>query len=77
LSHKLGFRIVEGLAERLIFREFYPRGLTAVDQLDKGVLGVRPTLSHLTAALEMQSLIHAVLRFPAAQADVPAQADAA
>jgi chromosome partitioning protein len=74
LSQKLGFRTVEGLAERLIFREFYPRGLTAVDELERGVLGVRPTLSHLTAALEMQSLLRAVLRMPAARLEI---ADAA
>lgn len=59
-----GFRIVDGLAERTIFREFYPRGLTAMDELTKATLGVRPTLSHLTAALEMQSLLRAVMRLP-------------
>jgi chromosome partitioning protein len=77
LSQKLGFRIVEGLAERLIFREFYPRGLAAVDELERAVLGVRPTLSHLTAALEMQSLLRAVLRMPAAKFDSELRADAA
>lgn len=59
-----GFRIVDGLAERTIFREFYPRGLTAMDELTKATLGVRPTMSHLTAALEMQSLLRAVMRLP-------------
>lgn len=66
LSQQLDFRIVDGLAERMIFREFYPRGLTAADALDKTTLGVRPTLSHLTAALEMQGLLRAVMRLPAA-----------
>lgn len=65
LSEKLGFRVVDGLAERTIFREFYPRGLTVMDELDKDTLGVRPTISHLTAALEMQSLLRSVLRLPA------------
>jgi chromosome partitioning protein len=64
LSRKLGFRMTDGLAERTIFREFYPRGLTAMDELDRETLGVRPTISHLTAALEMQSLLRAVLRLP-------------
>ena len=35
LSRALNFRCVEGLAERVIFRELYPRGLTAVDDLDE------------------------------------------
>jgi hypothetical protein len=32
LSRRLDFRCVDGLAERVIFREFYPRGLTALDE---------------------------------------------
>jgi chromosome partitioning protein len=57
LAQKLGFRFVEGLAERNIFREFYPRGLTAVDDLDELTLGTRPTMSHATARLEMENLL--------------------
>jgi chromosome partitioning protein len=60
LSQKLNFRCVDGLAERVIFREFYPRGLTAVDDLDETTLGTRPTMSHLTARLEMENLLSAV-----------------
>jgi chromosome partitioning protein len=41
----------------VIFREFYPRGLTAVDDLDEITLGTRPTMSHVTARLEMETLI--------------------
>jgi chromosome partitioning protein len=61
LSQRLGFRCTEGLAERVIFREFYPRGLTAIDDLDELTLGTRPTLSHATAQLEVQSLVAALL----------------
>jgi chromosome partitioning protein len=57
LSQRLDFRCVEGLAERLIFREFYPRGLTAVDDLDEITLGTRPTMSHVTARMEMENLL--------------------
>ena len=57
LSQRLNFRCVEGLAERVIFREFYPRGLTAVDDLDELTLGTRPTMSHVTARLEMLKLL--------------------
>jgi chromosome partitioning protein len=34
LSTRLGFRCAEGLAERVLYREFFPRGLTALDNLD-------------------------------------------
>ena len=64
LSQQLGFRCIEGLAERVVFREFYPRGLTAVDELDETTLGSRPTMSHVTAQLEVQSLIAALLAPP-------------
>ena len=57
LSRRLDFRCVDGLAERVIFREFFPRGLTAVDDLDEITLGSRPTLSHVTARLEIENLL--------------------
>jgi chromosome partitioning protein len=60
LSQMLNFRCAEGLAERVIFREFYPRGLTALDALDEITLGTRPTLSHVTARLEIQNLLNAL-----------------
>ena len=57
LSHRLDFRCVDGLAERVIFREFYPRGLTAVDDINEITLGTRPTMSHVSARLEMLNLL--------------------
>jgi len=60
LSQRLGFRCIEGLAERVIFREFYPRGLTAADELNVDTLGSRPTMSHVTAQLEVQVLVAAL-----------------
>ena len=42
LSRRLDFRAIEGFAERMIFREFYPRGLTALDDFDEVTLGTRP-----------------------------------
>lgn len=65
LSQRLGFRLTEGLAERVIFREFYPRGLTALDDLEEGTLGTRPTMSHVTAQLEVENLMAALLGAPA------------
>ncbi len=60
LSEMLHFRCVEGLAERVIFREFYARGLTVLDNLDARTLGVRPSLSHVTARLEIEALLGAL-----------------
>ena len=64
LSQRLNFRCIEGLAERVIFREFYPRGLTAIDDLDELTLGTRPTMSHVTAQLEVQGLLASLLAAP-------------
>ena len=61
LSRRLGFRSIDGFAERVIFREFYPRGLTALDDLDGATLGTRPTMSHVTARLEIESLLTALM----------------
>jgi chromosome partitioning protein len=60
LALMLNFRCVEGLAERVIFREFFSRGLTAVDTLDAKTLGIRPTLSHATARFEVDALLNAI-----------------
>ena len=60
LAGRLGFRCVEGLAERMIFREFYLRGLTALDDLDEATLGTRPTMSHVTARQEVDNLLSAM-----------------
>jgi chromosome partitioning protein len=60
LSRRLDFRCIEGLAERVIFREFFPRGLTAMDELDASTLGTRPTMSHFTARMEIENLLNAM-----------------
>ena len=43
-----------------MFREFFPHGLTALDNLDEATLGSRPNLSHLTARQEVRALIEAL-----------------
>lgn len=63
LALRLGFRVAEGFAERLVYREFFPRGLTALDNLDEITLGERPSLLHVTARQEVRSLIEA-MRLP-------------
>jgi chromosome partitioning protein len=53
LSRRVGFRVANGLSERVIYRELFPSGLTL---LDKGHLGELGT-SHLVARQEMRVLI--------------------
>ena len=60
LSRQFDFRSIEGLAERVIFREFFPRGLTAVDDLDETTHGTRLTMSHVTARHEIENLLGAM-----------------
>ncbi len=57
LSARLGFRCADGFAERAIYREFFPRGLTALDDLDEMTLGTRPSMSHVTARQEVETLL--------------------
>jgi len=63
LSFRLGFRSVDGFAERVVYREFFPRGLTALDDLDEATLGTRPNLGHVTAREEVTNLLRE-LRLP-------------
>lgn len=60
LARQLGFRAADGFAERVIYREFFPRGLTALDELTEDTLGQRPSLSHVTARDEVKALIEAL-----------------
>ena len=57
LAKQLGFRTADGFAERVVYREFFPRGLTALDDINEDTLGMRPTLSHVTARDEVKTLI--------------------
>jgi chromosome partitioning protein len=63
LAKQLGFRAVDGFAERVVYREFFPRGLTALDEINEDTLGQRPNLSHVTARDEVKKLIEQ-LRLP-------------
>jgi chromosome partitioning protein len=53
LSKRVGFRVAQGLSERVVYRELFPSGLTL---LDKGHLGELGT-SHLVARQELRSLV--------------------
>ena len=74
LSKRVGFRVTNGLSERVIYRELFPSGLTL---LDKGHLGELGT-SHLVARQEMRALVMGLnlptpTRVPADLALEPAQ----
>lgn len=56
LSKRVGFRVAQGLSERVIYRELFPSGLTL---LDKGHLGELGT-SHLVARQELRALVQSL-----------------
>ena len=43
LTARLGFRSVEGFAERPVYRRLFPRGLTALDEVDANLADARAT----------------------------------
>jgi len=63
LAPRLGFRLVDGLGERAVYRELYSRGLTAFDDFDEATLGMRPTMSYVAAREEAMQLF-SELRLP-------------
>lgn len=56
MAKRVGFRVTQGLSERVIYRELFPSGLTL---LDKGHLGELGT-SHLVARQELRALVKAL-----------------
>jgi chromosome partitioning protein len=60
LAGKIGCRVAEGISERVVFRELFPRGLTALDNLDRKTLGGEPTQSHVSARDEIRRLLDAL-----------------
>ena len=63
LSMQLGCRLAEGISERVVFRELFPKGLTALDDLDTILPNKRGNASHLSARQEVRNLI-AALKLP-------------
>lgn len=57
LSAKLGFRVASGIAERVVFREFFQAGLTALDEIADNGQGRRSSMSHLAARNEVRKLV--------------------
>jgi chromosome partitioning protein len=54
LSKRVGFRVIPGLSERVIYRELFPKGLTL---LDLAAIGKEAGLGHVAARGELRELI--------------------
>ena len=65
LSKRIGYRVVPGFSERVIFREMFLNGLTLLDLRDQGFSF---SISHVAARQEIRDLIKAL--------DLPGMADA-
>ena len=55
LSRRIGFRVVPGFSERVIFRELFPQGLTLLDLKDTGVDQLN--MSNIAARQELRDLL--------------------
>ena len=53
LAKRVGFRVIPGLGERVIYRELFPKGLTLLDLHQLGNVG----LSHIAARQELREMI--------------------
>jgi len=53
LARRVGFRVIPGLGERVIYRELFPKGLTLLDIKQIGEIG----LGHITARQELREMI--------------------
>jgi chromosome partitioning protein len=53
LARRVGFRIIPGLGERVIYRELFPAGLTLLDSKAFGGMG----LSHVAARQELREMM--------------------
>lgn len=67
LSKRVGFRVISGLSERVIYREMFPQGLTMLDSREFGEMG----LSHVAARQELREMM-AGLALPEHVAPIPA-----
>ncbi|MBT8476729.1 MAG: division plane positioning ATPase MipZ [Alphaproteobacteria bacterium] len=67
LARRIGFRVIPGFSERVIFRELFPRGLTLLDLRDIGVKG-QMNISNVSARQELRELVRE-LRLPGVAVD--------
>jgi chromosome partitioning protein len=53
LSRRVGFRVIPGLGERVIYRELFPKGLTLLDLAQLGEVNI----AHIAARQELREMI--------------------
>jgi len=70
LADRIGFRFGPGLAERVVYRELFPFGLTLLDLPASGV-PVKFSMSHVSARQELRALMSA-LQLPGLEMSAPA-----
>ena len=67
LAKRVGFRVIPGLGERVIYRELFPKGLTLLDLGQIAEAG----LSHVAARQELREMVAAMALPDAAPAMTP------
>ncbi|MEO6359179.1 MAG: division plane positioning ATPase MipZ [Sphingomicrobium sp.] len=65
LARRVGFRVIPGLGERVVYRELFPKGLTLLDLKQLGEVGI----AHIAARQELREMV-AGLGIPEAGAEV-------
>jgi chromosome partitioning protein len=60
LGAELRFRVADGFHDRVIFRELFPIGLTALDAIEQGAQKGSLTSSQLSARQEIEGLVEAL-----------------
>jgi chromosome partitioning protein len=63
LALRLGFRPLDGCAERIVYRQLFPSGLTVLDAIDENTLGEPPGELHFAAEQEVRDL-YMLLKLP-------------
>jgi len=66
LAKRVGFRVIPGISERVIYRELFPKGLTMLDSREFGEMG----LAHVAARQELREMM-AGLALPEVEATLP------
>jgi chromosome partitioning protein len=64
LARRVGFRVIPGLGERVIYRELFPKGLTLLDFEHLSDVGI----GHITARQELREMVSG-LGVPGAEAE--------
>jgi len=73
LASRIGFRLARGFGDRVIYRELFPMGLTLLDLGGRDAPVKLSTMSHVTARLEIRSLV-ATLNLPQSEMEEEVQA---